>query len=857
MTCASCVRRVENALAAVPGVQQVAVNLATEQATLAAADAAALAAAVEAVGKAGYAVPRKEIELQVSDMTCASCVGRVERALGAVPGVLDVQVNLANERAHLVVLDDGDAAALNARLLQAVERAGYAATPVGDAPVDDVTAPQAAGHANKGADFWSGPWAVLVPALLSLPLLAPMVIGWFGGHWMLAPVWQWLLATPVQFVFGWRFYRAGWRAVRAGAGNMDLLVALGTSAAYVLSLWLMWRHSWRHPEGAEHLYFESAAVVITLVRLGKWLEGRAKRQTAEAIRALSALRPDRARVRRPEGEVSVPLAQVRVGDDVVVLPGERIPVDAQVVEGDSHADESMLTGESLPVEKHPGASVAAGAINGEGRLVIRTTAVGAETVLARIIRMVEHAQAAKAPIQRLVDRVSAVFVPVVLLIALATLIGWGALSGDWEAALMNAVAVLVIACPCALGLATPAAIIAGTGAGARAGILVKDAEALEVAHRVNVVAFDKTGTLTVGQPALVALIPAEEADRNGAGDVAADAATPDATADAAADTPARRALLATLAALQAGSEHPLAHAVLRAAEQQGIEPVAAANLRALAGRGITGTIEGSAWALGSTRLRDERLAEGGGSDLVPAHLAAAASALEQAGRTVSWVMQGSRVAGLVAFGDAIKPGAREAVARLHRHGIRTVMLSGDSAGAAARVAAELGIDEVQAQVLPQDKAARIEALRRDGGVVAMVGDGINDAPALAAADVGIAMSTGTDVAMHAAGITLMRGDPRLVADALIVSSRTVRKIRQNLFWAFIYNVVGIPLAAAGWLSPVVAGAAMAFSSVSVVGNALLLRRWKPQGEAPDHGVGKTGTAAIPADAPRILAGEGR
>lgn len=856
MTCASCVRRVENALAAVPGVEQVAVNLATEQATLAAADAAALAAAVEAVGKAGYGVRRKEIELQVSDMTCASCVGRVERALRGVPGVLDAQVNLANERAHLTVLDDGDAAALNVRLLQAVERAGYAATPVGDEPAgDDVATPQAAGHANKGADFWTGPWAVLVPALLSLPLLAPMVIGWFGGHWMLAPVWQWLLATPVQFVFGWRFYRAGWRAVRAGAGNMDLLVALGTSAAYGLSLWLMWRH----PEGAEHLYFESAAVVITLVRLGKWLEGRAKRQTAEAIRALSALRPDRARVRRPEGEVSVPLAQVRVGDDVVVLPGERIPVDAQVVEGDSHADESMLTGESLPVEKHPGASVAAGAINGEGRLVIRTTAVGAETVLARIIRMVEHAQAAKAPIQRLVDRVSAVFVPVVLLIALATLVGWGAFSGDWEAALMNAVAVLVIACPCALGLATPAAIIAGTGAGARAGILVKDAEALEVAHRVNVVAFDKTGTLTVGQPALVALIPADEADRDGAG--AAASATAAAAAagsgDAAATTPARRALLATLAALQAGSEHPLAHAVLRAAEQQGIEPVAAANLRALAGRGITGTIEGSAWALGSARLRDERLAEAGGSDLVPAHLAAAASELEQAGRTVSWVMQGSRVAGLVAFGDAIKPGAREAVARLHRHGIRTVMLSGDSAGAAARVASELGIDEVQAQVLPQDKAARIEALRRDGGVVAMVGDGINDAPALAAADVGIAMSTGTDVAMHAAGITLMRGDPRLVADALIVSSRTVRKIRQNLFWAFIYNVVGIPLAAAGWLSPVVAGAAMAFSSVSVVGNALLLRRWKPQGEASADGGAQTGTAAMRADAPRILAGEGR
>ncbi|MBY4897683.1 heavy metal translocating P-type ATPase [Cupriavidus sp. AU9028] len=838
MTCASCVRRVENALGAVPGVERVAVNLATEQATLAVTDAAALARAVEAVDKAGYPVPRKEIELQVQDMTCASCVGRVERALRAVPGVLDAQVNLASERAHLRVVDDGDIAALAARLQQAVERAGYAAQPV-DAGVADGTIEEAA--AGKAADFWSGPWSVAVPALLSLPLLAPMVIEWFGGHWMLAPLWQWLLATPVQFVFGWRFYRAGWRAVRAGAGNMDLLVALGTSAAYGLSLWLMWRH----PQGADHLYFESAAVVITLVRLGKWLEGRAKRQTAEAIRALSALRPDRARLRKAEGEVSVPLAQVRVGDEVVVLPGERIPVDAEVIEGDSHADESMLTGESLPVEKQPGARVAAGAINGEGRLVIRTSAVGAETVLARIIRMVEHAQAAKAPIQRLVDQVSAVFVPVVLLIALATLLGWGALSGDWEAALLNAVAVLVIACPCALGLATPAAIIAGTGAGARAGILVKDAEALEVAHRVNVVAFDKTGTLTVGQPELVALLSAED---NWSDSAAGD--------KSGAATPARRSLLATLAALQAGSEHPLARAVLRAAAEAGVEPAAAQELRALPGRGISGTVQGMPWALGSRRLRDERLQARSaqvpadkGSDGVPPQLEAAAVQLEQAGRTVSWVMEGTRVAGLVAFGDAIKAGAREAVASLHRHGIRTVMLSGDSEGAAARVAAELGIDEVQAQVLPQDKAARIEALRRDGAVVAMVGDGINDAPALAAADVGIAMSTGTDVAMHAAGITLMRGDPRLVADALAVSGRTVRKIRQNLFWAFIYNVVGIPLAAAGWLSPVVAGAAMAFSSVSVVGNALLLRRWRPQGAEQAAGAGSAAQGTTAALAP--------
>ncbi|WP_255674130.1 heavy metal translocating P-type ATPase [Cupriavidus sp. UGS-1] len=815
MTCASCVRRVENALAKVPGVRSVAVNLATEEATVQADSAAVLPAAADAVAAAGYAVPRTELELTVREMTCASCVGRVERALRAVPGVVDAQVNLATERA-LVTLVGGNAADMLPVLTEAVSRAGYAAEPV----VEAATGGQAA--AARAADFWSGPWAVAIPAALSLPLVAPMVLGWFGVAWNVPALWQWLLATPVQFVFGWRFYRAGWKAARAGTGNMDLLVALGTSAAYGLSLWLIWRGAAAHGEGHPHLYFESAAVVITLVRLGKWLEVRAKRQTADAIRALAALRPDTARVRRDGVDTTVPLAQVRVGDEVIVLPGERIPVDGVVIDGDSHADESMLTGESLPVPKHVDDRVTGGAINGEGRLVLRTAAVGAETVLARIIRMVEHAQAAKAPIQRLVDRVSAVFVPVVLAIALVTLLGWGLALGDWQSALLNAVAVLVIACPCALGLATPTAIIAGTGAGARAGILVKDAEALETAHRVNVVAFDKTGTLTVGQPEVVALLPA--------------GATADATADDGSSL-----LLQRLAALQAGSEHPLARAVLHAAEQRELTVPVASELRALPGRGISGRIDGVAWALGSERLRKEL----GASLDEGAALQREADALRQAGRTVSWLIaiDARRVEGLVAFGDAIKPGAREAVARLHAAGVRTVMLSGDSQGAAAQVADALGIDDVQAEVLPEDKAARVAALKRGGAVVAMVGDGVNDAPALAAADVGIAMSTGTDVAMHAAGITLMRGDPGLVADALAMSHRTVRKIRQNLFWAFIYNVIGIPLAAAGLLSPVVAGAAMAFSSVSVVGNALLLRRWRPEAGTQSAGTQAAGQPA--------------
>ncbi|CAG9173884.1 Copper-exporting P-type ATPase [Cupriavidus laharis] len=792
MTCASCVRRVENALAKVPGVQDVAVNLATEQATLRADSGAVLPAAAKAIADAGYEVPRETVELNIADMTCASCVGRVERALRAVPGVLDAQVNLATERASVTLLrGSADADTLAA----AVARAGYGATPMTETLPG--VAPDAAAR-----DFWSGPWPVILSAALSLPLVLPMVLEWLGVHWML-PAWvQWLLATPVQFVFGWRFYKAGWKAVRAGAGNMDLLVALGTSAAYGLSLWLMWRS----PDAMPHLYFESAAVVITLVRLGKWLETRAKRQTADAIRALAALRPDTARVRRGGQEVTVPLASVRVDDEVVVRPGERIPVDAVVIEGTSHADESMLTGESLPVPKGPGDKLTGGAINFEGLLVARTVAVGAETVLARIIRMVEHAQAAKAPIQRLVDQVSAVFVPVVLGIALVTLLGWGLFAGDWEAALLNAVAVLVIACPCALGLATPTAIMAGTGAGARAGILIKDAEALEIAHRVSVVAFDKTGTLTVGRPEVVALHAADADDADGA------------------------RLLARLAALQAGSEHPLARAVLNAAQARGIATPAATDVQALPGRGIAGVVDGQALQLGSERLREALGAETG-------TLQTMADRLREEGRTVSWLVetQPPRVAGLVAFGDAIKPGAPAAMARLRAAGVRTVMLTGDNRGAAARVAQALGLDDVQAEVLPEDKAARVRALGQDGAVVAMVGDGINDAPALAAADVGIAMSTGTDVAMHAAGITLMRGDPALVADALAVSHRTVRKIRQNLFWAFFYNVVGIPLAAAGLLNPVVAGAAMAFSSVSVVSNALLLRRWHPGAGAGEQG----------------------
>ncbi|WP_137974162.1 heavy metal translocating P-type ATPase [Pseudomonas sp. F(2018)] len=776
MTCASCAGRVERALAQVPEVQQSQVNLASERARIT-APRERLGELLAAVEHAGYSVPRQSLELQLGGMTCASCAGRIERALGKVPGVSDVSVNLASERARVELLEGTDVAAL----IAAVEQAGYSAALLSESARVD---PQAALRRER--------WAVIAALLLAAPLLVPMFAEWAGLHWML-PAWaQFALATPVQFILGARFYAAAWKAVRAGSGNMDLLVTLGTSAGYGLSLYL-WATAGHH---APHLYFEASAVVIALVLLGKYLESRAKRQTSAAIRALEALRPERA-TRLVDGrEEDVAITALRLGDRIVVRPGERFPVDGEVLEGHSQADEALISGESLPVAKVPGDTVTGGAINGEGRLLVRTTALGGETVLARIIRLVEDAQAAKAPIQKLVDRVSAVFVPVVLLIALATLGGWLLVGAVVEQALINAVAVLVIACPCALGLATPAAIMAGTGVAARHGILIKDAEALELAHKVTVVAFDKTGTLTSGQPRIVHLATAGIANNE---------------------------LLRLAGALQQGSEHPLAHAVLQAAAEQGIALPALSTSQALAGRGIRGVVEGRALALGNQRLFDELG--------LSSELQRQASDWEAEGRTLSWLIEQSeppRVLGLLAFGDSLKEGAAEAIAALRERHIESHLISGDNAGSAGAVGRVLGIDRVHAQVLPADKAAHVAELKSSGAVVAMVGDGINDAPALAAADVGIAMAGGTDVAMHAAGITLMRGDPRLVPAALAISRRTWSKIQQNLFWAFVYNLVGIPLAAFGLLNPMLAGAAMALSSVSVVSNALLLNTWKPE-----------------------------
>ena len=727
------------------------------------------------------------IDISVGGMTCASCVARVEKALSKVPGVVSASVNLATESARIQVQGD---ASMEAMLRRAVRDAGY----------EPRTAAQA--DAALNASPWDGFSAVAWGLALSLPLVLPMLGDLFGQHWML-PAWlQFALATPVQFVLGARFYKAGWHAVRALSGNMDLLVALGTSAGWLLSVWLWWDAA---PGGMPHLYFEGSALVVTLVLLGKWLEARAKQQTTSAIRALHALRPATAHWMGPEGVVDVPLLELLVGDRLLVLPGERFPVDGVVLEGETQVDESMLTGESQAVAKTTGQALTGASINVDGRVTMRVTAVGQETVLAHIIRLVEDAQAAKAPIQRLVDRVSAVFVPVVIGVALFTLGAWLWQGALFDTAVIHAVAVLVIACPCALGLATPAAIMAGTGVAAKNGILIKDAQALELAHRVDTVAFDKTGTLTVGRPRVIELWTAS--------------------------APEQAQWLRVAAAIQSGSEHPLARAVLSMAHDQLVEPPCE-QVRSVAGRGVEAQIQGHSYLMGSLAWMQAE-----GLDLAPWHVqidrlhaqGATVSALTE--RSVQGQAPGLLLHALFAFGDEPKPGAAEALAALRQRGLRLVMISGDNQAAANAMARRLGLHpeagEVRAEVLPVDKSALINQLKEGGHIVAMVGDGVNDAPALAAAHVGMAMGNGTDVAMHAAGITLMRGDVALVADALDISARTVAKIRQNLFWAFAYNVAGIPLAALGFLNPVLAGGAMAMSSVSVMTNALLLKRWMP------------------------------
>ncbi|HJN22841.1 MAG TPA: heavy metal translocating P-type ATPase [Rhodospirillales bacterium] len=782
MTCATCSARIEKILGLLPGVDSATVNLASEQASVT-YDAGLLSAAdiAAAIDGAGFSVPNQMVELAIEGMTCASCSGRIEKALGKLPGVVSATVNLAAETATVSVMP-GELGI--AEVIAAVKKTGYGARAVDRAEAGADEEEELARKSRKDLTVFA------LSALLTLPLVARMVWELAGEEWRISPLVQLALATPVQLWAGARFYRAAWGALKAFSSNMDILVALGTSAAYGLSLYNTFI-------GGGELYYEAGAAVITLILLGKWLEIRAKRGTTSAIRALMNLRPETARVLRDGREVEVPARAVASGDLVVVRPGERLPVDGVVEEGTSQMDESLITGESMPVPKTVGDAVTGGAINGEGLLRIRATTVGAESVLSHIIKLVQGAQGSKVPVQKLVDRISSIFVPIVIIAAIVTFLVWWGISGDYPTAIINAVAVLVIACPCALGLAMPTAIMVGTGQAATAGILIKDAEALERAHAITSVVLDKTGTLTEGKPE-VAEIYSIDGDEAG--------------------------LLRLAAGAQQGSEHPLARAVLAKAKSDGAVLTPVENFKSLPGKGLKARLDGRDLLIGNRLLMAE-------SGVETTALEKRAANLETQGLTVMWMVEKSppgKILGLIAVGDTIKPHAAGAVARLRESGMETIMLTGDNARSAVAVAEKVGVDRVVAEVLPKHKADEIKRLKAEDKTVAMVGDGINDAPALAEADIGFAMGTGTDVAMHTAGITLMRGEPMLVADAISVSKATYNKIRQNLFWAFIYNLIALPLASMGYLSPVIAGAAMAMSSVSVVSNSLLLKRWRAE-----------------------------
>ena len=791
MHCASCAARLEKVLGRLAGVEA-SVNLASERARVTLHDpATAPAHVVEAIVGAGFSVPEQAVDLAIEGMSCAACAARIEKTLNAIPG-LQAEVNFGSERARVRYVPG---LADPTRAVAAIEAAGFAAR-----LAEDLSLAEA--RARRAAAFRADLRRFAVAAALTLPLLAQMLTMFSAAHAELPRGVQLALATPVQFWIGARFYRGGWAALAGGGANMDVLVALGTSAAYFFSLAVTLLGLHELP-----VYFEASATIITLVLLGKLLEARAKARTGEAIEALVRLQPKTARIERDGQLLEIDAGLLVPGDEFIVRPGERVPVDGEVFDGDSSVNEAMLTGESMPVGKRAGARVYAATQNGQGMLRCRATGVGAQTLLAGIIRLVGEAQGSKAPVQRLADRISAVFVPAVCAIAALTFVAGWYFGGNFDHALINAVAVLVIACPCALGLATPTAIMVGSGLGAHAGILIRNAEALERAERLSVLAIDKTGTLTRGEPFVTDILPLSTLS----GD--------------------RHAALRLAAALEQGSEHPLALALLRAARESGVALPPVDAFVAHPGKGIEGRVDGRSLWLGAPEWQGdwERGAGAGGegSDFVAAQ--ETLKACQADGKTVVVLGEGELPLALLAIADPLRNTSRAAVARLKAMGLRVVMLTGDNPQTAAAIAHEAGIDadEVHAGILPAGKSAVVEALRADGLVVGMVGDGVNDAPALAAADIGLAMGAGTDAAIAAADITLVRADLNAVADAILLSRATVRKIRQNLFFAFIYNVIGIPLAAFGWLNPVVAGAAMAMSSVSVVSNSLLLRRWRP------------------------------
>ncbi len=804
MTCASCVRRVERVLARVPGVLSASVNLATSRAELRCAGRPELAALVEAVHRAGYAVAVDDIELSIAGMTCASCVARVEKVLARVPGVLTASVNLASERARLRVARGVPLTAL----LQAVARAGYTAKPVGadSAGADAEQARRSAEIAGLGrALAWAALFALPVFLLEMgahlIPALHHLILHSIGeqANWVL----QGALTGLVLCGPGRRFFRIGIPALLRGAPDMNSLVAVGTSAAYLYSLVATFAPRLL-PAGTVHVYYEAAAVIVALILLGRFLEARAKGRTSQAIQRLVGLQPRHARVQRDGQVQEVPVAEVRSGELVEVRPGERLPVDGEVVEGDSFVDESMISGEPLPVRKQPGAAAVGGTVNQNGALTLRATRIGADSVLAQIIRLVEQAQGAKLPIQALVDRVTLWFVPAVMLAALLTFLAWLAF-GPAPAltfALVNAVAVLIVACPCAMGLATPTSIMVGTGRAAELGILLRKGEALQLLKDTRVVALDKTGTLTRGKPALTDLVLAAGF--------------------------ARAEVLGRIAAVEARSEHPIARAIVAAAEAEGLNPGRPADFESVTGYGVRASVDGVRVEIGADRFM-ARLG------LVVGAFAAEAGRLAGEGKTPLYAALDGRPAAMLAVADPLKDGTPAAIRALHALGLKVAMITGDNRRTAEAIARQLGIDEVVAEVLPAGKVDSVARLKAAHGRLAYVGDGINDAPALAAADVGLAIGSGTDIAIEAADVVLISGDLRGVPNAIALSRATLGNIRQNLFWAFAYNTALIPLAAGVLyplngmlLSPVFAAGAMALSSVFVLGNALRLRRFRPQ-----------------------------
>jgi len=792
MSCAACAARVERALRQAAGVHSASVNLATERASVVYDPASASPdALIGAVRRAGYDAEVDEpiparVRLRLQGLNCASCVSRVERALQNVPGVTAASVNLASQSAVVGYIPE---TVTPERIAQAVRDAGYGAE-VADAGELD------AGTASRSLT------ARLVFSAVTAAVL--MLMGMWHGLWALlglshqqANIVQCLLATPVQFWAGWPFYAGAWRSARHGAADMNTLIALGTSAAYGYSAAAAMAPALFG--GYPSVYFDTSAGIIALILLGRSLEARAKRSAAAAIQSLIKLQPVSARVVRDGVEADVPVGELRVGELVEVRPGERVPADGVVREGMSAVDESMITGESLPVEKGPGSEVIGGTVNLTGSFRFETTRVGADTVLAHIVRLVQEAQGSKAPIQRLADRVAGWFVPAVLAVALAAFAVWYVLGFGLAQALTACVAVLVVACPCALGLATPTAVMVGTGRGAECGVLIRNAEVLEALHRVTTVVFDKTGTVTTGAPSVTDIIPAEGASVED--------------------------VLWYAAAAESVSEHPIGRAIAVYASSRGIDPPRPEQFESVTGGGVEARVNGVRVLVCSERLARERGVE-------TSAVRGPADELAGRGRTVVFVVLDGRPVGVVGIADRVKDEAPDVVSELRRLGLKVVMLTGDSAAAAEASAREVGVDRVEAGVGPSDKAAEVRRLQAEGERVAMVGDGINDAPALAQADVGIAMGSGTDVAMETADVTIMRGDLAGVVSAVRLSRATMRVIRQNLFWAFVYNVVLIPIAAGVLkpaigvgLNPMMAAAAMGFSSVSVVGNSLRLKRF--------------------------------